>query len=48
LLQAFTLKAHHNNLQGVFPTMIGFVTLGYLLFLGDDAKKAKGRKANHG
>ena len=44
----FTSKAH-NNLQGVFPTMIGFVTLGHLLFIGDQAKKvAKGDKANHG
>ena len=39
----------HNNLHGVFPTMIGFVTLGHLLFTGDHAKKvAKGDKANHG
>ena len=29
----FTSKAH-NNLQGVFPTIIGFVTLGHLLFIG--------------
>ena len=29
LLQTFTSKAH-NNLQGVFPTMIGIVTLGHL------------------
>ena len=36
--QTFTSKAH-NNLQGVFPTMIGFVTLGHLLFIGDHAKK---------
>ena len=43
-----TLKAH-NNLQGVFPTKIGFVTLGHLLFIGDQAKKvAKGDKANLG
>ena len=34
----FTSKAH-NNLQGVFPTMIGFVTLGYLFAIGDDAKR---------
>ena len=48
LLLTFTSKAH-NNLQGVFPTMIGFVTLGHLLFIGDRAKKmAKGDKANHG
>ena len=44
----FVSKAH-NNLQGVFPTMIGFVNLGHLLFIGDQAKKvAKGDKANHG
>ena len=44
----FYSKAH-NNLQGVFPTMIGFVTLGHLFCLGDYAKKvAKGDKANHG
>ena len=48
LLLTFTSKAH-NNLQGVFPTMIGFVALGHLLFIGDQAKKvAKGDKANHG
>ena len=48
MLLTFTSKAH-NNLQGVFPTMIGFVTLGHLLFIGDQAKKvAKGDKANHG
>ena len=48
LLLTFTSKAHNNNLQGVFPTMIGFVTLGHLC-LGDHAKKvAKGEKANHG
>ena len=48
LLLTFTSKAH-NNLQGVFPTMNGFVTLGHLLFIGDQAKKvAKGDKANHG
>ena len=29
----------HNNLQGVFPTMIGFVTLGHLLFIGDQEKR---------
>ena len=41
----FTSKAH-NNLQGVFPAKIGFVTLGHL---GDQAKKvAKGDKANLG
>ena len=34
----FTSKAH-NNLQGVFPTMISFVTLGHLLFRGDHAKR---------
>ena len=38
-----------NNLQGVFPTMIGLVTLGPLLFVRDHAKKvAKVDKANHG
>ena len=48
MLLTFTSKAH-NNLQGVFPTMIGFVILGHLLFIGDQAKKvAKGDKANHG
>ena len=48
LLLTFTSKAH-NNLQGVFPTMIGFVTLGHLLFIRDHAKKiVKGDKANHG
>ena len=44
LLQTFTSK-EHNNSQGVFPTTIGFVTLGHLLFIGDCAKKiAKGYK----
>ena len=44
LLQTFTSK-EHNNSQGVFPTMIGFVTLGHLLFIEDCAKKvAKGDK----
>ena len=33
LLQTFTSK-EHNNSQGVFLTMIGFVTLGHLLFIG--------------
>ena len=48
LLLTFTSKAH-NNLQGVFPTKIGFVTLGHLLVIGDQAKKvAKGDKANLG
>ena len=48
LLQIFTLKAH-KNLQGAFPTMIGFVTLGHLVFIRDHAKKvAKGDKANYG
>ena len=48
LLQTFTSK-ECNKSQGVFPTMIGFVTLGHLLFIGDCAKKvAKGGKANHG
>ena len=37
LLLTFTSKAH-NNLQGVFPTMIGFVTLGHL-FLHDPLNK---------
>ena len=33
-----------NNLQGVFPTMIGYVTfLHHLLYI----KVAKGEKANH-
>ena len=31
LLLTFISKAY-NNLQGVFPTMIGFVTLGHLFF----------------
>ena len=44
LLLTFTSKAH-NNLQGVFPTMIGFVTLGHLFA---KQKVAKGDKANHG
>ena len=46
----FTSKAH-NNLQGVFPTMIGFVTLGHLFAsspLNNCKKVAKGDKANHG
>ena len=45
LLLTFTSKAH----KGVFPTMIGFVTLGHL-FLPDPYKQkvAKGDKANHG
>ena len=35
-----TLQRHTcNNLQGVFPTMIDFVTLGDLLYTGDDAKR---------
>ena len=47
--QLFVTSKAHNNLQGVVPTMIGFVTLSHLLFLGDHAKKvAKGNKANHG
>ena len=29
----------HNNLQGVFPTMIGFVTLGHLLLRGSCKKR---------
>ena len=48
LSQTFTSKAH-NNLQGVFSTMIDIVTLSHILFIGDEAKKvAKGDKANHG
>ena len=40
----FASKAH-NNLPGVFPAIIGFVTLGHLLFAGDYANKvAKGHK----
>ena len=27
------------NLQGIFTTMIGFITLDCLLYIGDDAKK---------
>ena len=38
LLQTFTPKAQ-STLQGVFPTIIGFVNLGNLLFVGDHAKK---------
>ena len=49
LLQTFTSKAH-NNLQGVFPTMIGIVTLGHLFAssLNNCKKVAKGDNANHG
>ena len=47
LLLTFTSKAH-DNLQGVFPTMIGFFTLGHLLFRGSCKKAAKGDKTNHG
>ena len=47
LLQTFASKAHE-DLQSVFPTMIGFFTLIHLLFIGNHAKKvAKGDKANH-
>ena len=38
LLQTFTSKTY-NNLQGVFLTMIGFVTHGHLFFIGDDSTK---------
>ena len=38
LLLTFTSKAH-NSLQGVFPIMIGFVTLSHLSFRGS-CKKA--------
>ena len=41
LLLTFTSKAH-NNLQGAFPTMIGFVTLGHLLFRGSCKKGGQG------
>ena len=45
MLQTFVSKAR-NNLQGVFPAIIGFVTFGHLLFAGDYANKvAKGDKA---
>ena len=45
----FVTSKAHNNLQGVFPTKIGFVPLGHLLFIGDQAKKvAKDDKANLG
>ena len=48
LLQTFTSK-EHNNSQGVFPTMIGFVTLGHLFCtISYKQKVAKGDKANHG
>ena len=48
MLLTFTSKAH-NNLQDVFPTMIGFVTLGHLFCLIPYKQKvAKGDKANHG
>ena len=52
MLLTFTSKAH-NNLQGVFPTMIGFVTLGHLfvsicISYKQLKKVAKGDKANHG
>ena len=38
LFVTFASKAH-NNLQDVFPTKIGFVTLGHLLLIGNQAKK---------
>ena len=34
----FTSKTH-NNLQGIFPIMVGFVTLGHLLFRGSCKKR---------
>ena len=37
--QQFVTSKAHNNLQGVFPTMIGFVTLGHLLFRGSCKKR---------
>ena len=43
----FTSKAH-NNLQGVFPTMIGFVTLATFFAWYPKQKVAKGDKASHG
>ena len=48
LLQTFTSKTH-NNLQGVFPTMIGFVIPPRPTFLHDLLYKqnvAKGYKVN--
>jgi len=34
---------------GCFPNHDGFVALGHLLYIGDDAKKvAEGDKTNHG
>ena len=48
LLQTFTSKAH-NNLQGGFPTMIGFVTLDHLFCMIPYKQKVdKGNKANRG
>ena len=44
IIVTFTSKAH-SNLQGVFLTMIGFVTIGHLLFI--QKRVAKGDKANH-
>ena len=44
----FITSKAHSNLQGVFPTMIGFVTLGHCLFMDHAKKVAKGAKANHG
>ena len=41
-------KAHMwNNLQGVFPTMIGFVIFGHFFVLSSN-KVAKDDKTNHG
>ena len=37
-----------NNLQGAFPTMIAFVTLGQLFLNYPPNKVAKGDKTNHG
>ena len=33
------LQKMHKNLLGVFPTMNGVVTLGHLLYIGDDTKR---------
>ena len=39
----------HNKLQGVFPIMIGFVSLGHLFcMIPYKQKVAKDDKANHG
>ena len=37
-----------NNQQGIFPTMIGFVTLNLATFFVLSNKVAKGDKTNHG